>query len=47
VRTVSAKKELPPGLVVLAIVGEVALVVGAVSLCSISSSQCGLQVPPH
>ena len=47
VRTVSAKKEVPPGLVVLAIVGEVALVVGAVSLCNISSSQCGLQVPPH
>jgi hypothetical protein len=47
VRTVSAKKELPPGLVVLAVVGEVALVVGAVSLCNISSSQCGLQMPPH
>jgi len=45
VRKVSAKKELPPGLVVLAIVGEVALVVGAASLCNISSSQCGLQMP--
>lgn len=46
VRKVSTKKELPPGLVVLAIVGEFALVVGASSLCSISSSQCGLQMPP-
>jgi hypothetical protein len=46
VRKVSAKKELPPGLVVLAIVGEFALVVGAVSLCNISSTQCGLQMPP-
>jgi hypothetical protein len=45
VREVSAKKEIPPGLVVLAIVGEVALVVGAASLCSISSTQCGLQMP--
>jgi hypothetical protein len=46
VRKVSAKKELPPGLVVLAVVGEVALVVGAASLCSISSTQCGWQMPP-
>jgi len=46
VRTVSAKKEVPPGLVVLAVIGEVALVVGAASLCSISSTQCGLAMPP-
>jgi hypothetical protein len=46
VRTISAKKEPPPGMVVLAIVGEVALVVGAASLCSISSTQCGWQMPP-
>lgn len=47
VRKVSTKKELPPGLVVLAIVGEVALVVGAASLCSISSSQCGVYTLPR
>jgi hypothetical protein len=46
VRTIPANTEPPPGLVVLAIIGEVALVVGAVSLCNISSSQCGMQLPP-
>ena len=46
VHKIPAKTEPPPGMVVLAIVGEMALVVGAVSLCSISSSQCGLQLPP-
>lgn len=46
VRKVPAGKEPPPGMVVLAIVGSVALVVGAASLCSISSSQCGMQLPP-
>jgi len=46
VRVISAKKEPPPGVVVLAIIGEVALVVGAASLCSISSTQCGMQMPP-
>jgi hypothetical protein len=46
VRKISAKKEPPPGMVVLAVVGEIALVVGAASLCSISSSQCGMQMPP-
>jgi hypothetical protein len=46
VRKISAKKEPPPGMVVLAIVGEIALVVGAASLCNVSSSQCGLQMPP-
>src|SRR5215213_6348048 len=40
-RKIPRAKETPPGLVVLAIVGEFALVVGAASLCSISSSQCG------
>lgn len=46
VRQIPANTEPPPGLVVLAIVGEVALVVGAASLCNISSSQCGLPLPP-
>jgi hypothetical protein len=46
VRKVPAAKEVPPGMVVLAVVGEIALVVGAASLCSISSSQCGMQMPP-
>jgi len=46
VRKIPATRELPPGLVVLAVVGEVALVVGAASLCAASSSQCGLQIPP-
>jgi hypothetical protein len=46
VHKIPAKSEPPPGMVVLAIVGEIALVVGAASLCSVSSSQCGLQMPP-
>lgn len=46
VRKVPVSRELPPGLVVLTIVGEMALVVGAASLCSISANQCGLIVPP-
>jgi hypothetical protein len=46
VHKIPAKNEPPPGMVVLAIVGEIALVVGAASLCSVSSSQCGLQMPP-
>jgi hypothetical protein len=46
VHKVSAKKELPPGLVVLVIIGEVALVVGTASLCSMSKTQCGWQLPP-
>lgn len=46
VRKIPAKSEPPPGLVVLAIVGDVALVVGAVTLCGLSSSQCGTLVPP-
>jgi hypothetical protein len=47
VRKIPATREPPPGLIVLAIIGEVALVIGAASLCNISSSQCGLQVPPQ
>lgn len=43
---IKATREPPPGLVVLAVIGEVALVVGAASLCSISSTQCGMRVPP-
>jgi hypothetical protein len=46
VRKVPAGKETPPGMIVLAVIGQVALVVGAASLCSISSSQCGMQLPP-
>jgi hypothetical protein len=49
VQKIPAKSEVPPGLVVLAVVGEVALVVGATSLCAASSSRCGLYntVAPH
>lgn len=46
VRKVPKKTEPSPGVVVLAVVGEVALVVGVASLCSISSNQCGMQMPP-
>jgi hypothetical protein len=46
-RKIPATKETPPGMVVLAIVGSMALVVGAASLCSISSSQCGRFPPPR
>ena len=41
VRKIPAKSEVPPGLIVLAIIGEVALVVAATSLCQLSSSRCG------
>jgi len=41
VRRVRAGKEVDPGLVVLAVVGSIVLVVGAASLCSSSTSQCG------
>lgn len=44
---IPAKSEPPPGAVVLAIIGGVALVVGAGALCSISSSQCGRWPPPR
>jgi hypothetical protein len=44
---VPIKNEPPPGLVVLAVVGQVALVVGAVSLCNVSSTHCRIQnFPP-
>jgi hypothetical protein len=46
VHKIPAKSEPPPGMVVLAIIGEVALVVGAATLCSISSTQCGMGLPP-
>lgn len=47
VRKIPAKNEPPPGAVVIAIIGEMALIVGAVSLCQVSSSQCGLYPPPR
>lgn len=46
VTKIPAKAEVPPGLVVLAIVGSYALAVGAVSLCNVSSTHCGLPLPP-
>jgi hypothetical protein len=42
VQKIPAKSEIPPGVIVLAIIGEVALVVGAASLCKASNSRCGL-----
>jgi len=47
VRKIPISKEPPPGLVVLAVVGSFALAVTAVSLCSLSATQCGAVVPPH
>jgi hypothetical protein len=41
VRKVPAKEAIPPGLVVLAVIGQVALVVGAASLCALSETRCG------
>jgi hypothetical protein len=46
-REMPASAEVPPGLIVLAVVGAVMLVVGASSLCASSSSQCGFGVPPR
>jgi len=47
VRKVPAKTEPSAGMIVLAVVGEVALVVGAISVCKLSSTQCNLQnFPP-
>lgn len=46
VRRIPVTKEPPPGLVVLAIIGSWALAISAVSLCNVSSSQCGLPLPP-
>jgi hypothetical protein len=45
VRKIPATQEPPPGMVVLAIVGTMALVVGAASLCSLSNSNCGMFPP--
>jgi hypothetical protein len=47
VRKIPVSNEPPPGLVVLAVVGSYALAISAISLCSLSSSQCGMAVPPH
>lgn len=47
VRQIPAKSEPPPGMVVIAIIGSIALVAASVSLCNISSSQCGMAVPPR
>jgi hypothetical protein len=47
VRQIPATREPPAGLVVLAVVGQMALVVGAASLCSLSNSNCGLYPPPR
>ncbi len=41
VRRVRIKKELDPAVVVLAVIGEFALVVALASLCASSGSQCG------
>jgi hypothetical protein len=46
VTKIPANAEVPAGAIVLAVVGQMALIVGAASLCSISSSQCGMQLPP-
>jgi hypothetical protein len=48
VRKIPAKEAVPPGMVVLAIVGAVALVVGTASLCqSASPTMCGRYPPPQ
>jgi hypothetical protein len=47
VTKIPVTQEPPTGLIVLAVVGQMALVVGAVSLCSISSSSCGYYPPPR
>lgn len=48
VRKVPKSTEPDPGLVVLAVVGQVLLVVGAASVCraSTTGSGCGAQLPP-
>jgi hypothetical protein len=40
-RKVPYRQELDPGLVVVAVIANVALVIGLASLCASSSSQCG------
>ena len=47
-RKLPASAEVPPGYVVLAVIGTVMVVVGASSLCALSGSQCGsLAVPRY
>jgi hypothetical protein len=46
-RKIPASAEVPPGLVVLAVIGSVMVVVGAASLCALSSSQCGAYGVPR
>jgi hypothetical protein len=46
VREIPAKSEPPPGLIVIAVIGEIALAVAAVSLCNSSSTQCAQQSFP-
>lgn len=41
VRTMPRTEKLPPGLIVVGVLGGVLLVVGAAALCSASASQCG------
>lgn len=45
-RRIDANKEPPPGYVVLTVLGSVALIVTAASLCTLSNSQCGYPLPP-
>jgi hypothetical protein len=40
-RKVPYRKEMDPGLIVVAVIANVALVIGLASLCASSSSQCG------
>ncbi|HTQ05992.1 MAG TPA: hypothetical protein VMI54_19155 [Polyangiaceae bacterium] len=49
VRKVPFTKEMDPALVVLAVIGSYALVVGLASVCAMSHSQCGYGYypPPH
>lgn len=48
VRKVPVKTELPPGMVVLAVIGQFALIVGMTSLClNNSPTHCGSLVPPR
>lgn len=45
VRKMAADKEIPPGLVVIAVVANIALVVALSSLCTSSPQQCGYNFP--
>jgi hypothetical protein len=45
-RQIPASSDVPPGLVVLAVIGTFMVVVGASSLCALSSSQCGAYAGP-